>query len=154
MTDANDLSDTQAVDALNYLAEQWLDHRGRQAYAVMQHTYASAQRQAMPLPTWASAGPSADPVVADAARRALDQVRNGDDAEASEWAEAAIIRVTGAGARMIDPISMTIGGLTLIGFVLAARIARVDRQGEKIEFYEGMPDLAGLLREAAGFLKG
>jgi hypothetical protein len=151
--DIKALSDQQAVDAVNLLAESWLDGRGREAYAVMQKARAFTDKNHVDLPLWAIGPAKVTPDVAETCRIILMIVVEGRDAQAGDWARAAVSKITGKKAYAVDPLTLAIGGTNLIGLVLAARVKRIDGKG--VDFEPGLPNgLEKLTKAAGGFLTG
>jgi hypothetical protein len=148
-----ELTDKQAIDAINVVAELWLEEKGRTAYAVMQATYARADQKKVALPPWARGPAQETPELANIARATLTAILEGSDPDARRWAREALRRVEGSKAQVIDPLTLAIGGTFLIGLVLAARVKKIDKSG--VEFYEGLPkELVDLVKAAGTFLKG
>jgi hypothetical protein len=151
VTDVGDLTDEQVVAALRLVGKAWIESRGLEAFAVMQDARTYADRHALALPEW-TFDATADGVPGELCRRALEYVVAGSDAQARNWAHAAIEQVSKAKAYMLDPATLAVGGLVLIGIILAVRVKRVGAGGA--EFYKGLPEeTARLLKAATTFFR-
>ena len=152
MPNISELTDTQAIDAMTLIAELWLEHRGREAYGVMQKTYQSAAETKNQLPAWAMGEASFSSELAEKCRTGLQLMLTGRDPDTRQWVRQAINQVQAPREQAVDPLTLAIGGTIFIGFVLVSRVKKIGPEG--VEFYEGLPEgMAKLLKEAATFLK-
>ena len=106
----SELTDRQAIDAINIVAELWLEEKGRTAYAVMQATYARAELKKVVLPPWAKGPAKETPELANLARATLTAIMEGSDPDARRWAREALRRVETYKVQVVDPLTLAIGG--------------------------------------------
>lgn len=143
----NDISDVAAVEALCKVAREWLQRRGLEVYQIYFETREIAATEFQQLPEWIKRKPEdLKDESGPFARAMLLALCNGTDDEIKEWTNAAIQEVDVAKAHLLDPLTLGIGGLILIGAILAARVKKIG----SVEFYEGIPEnLATVLKAGA-----
>jgi hypothetical protein len=152
MTDVNLLNDDLAVRALSEVTQRWFAERGLQAYAVLRETEGYAHRQNLPIPDWAIDQSLATAESGDASRAALQTLLNAEDPEIQGWTRSAVEKAYRTRAQVVDPVTLTVGGLVLGGLILAARVKKIGSGG--VEFYEGVPEeLANVLEAGANFFQ-
>lgn len=142
-----DLSDLAAVEALCQVAREWLLNRGLDAYQIYHETRETAASRYDQLPIWIKGQPRNELEESGPfARRILATLLVSTDGEVQEWTETAIRKVDESKAHVLDPLTLGIGGLILIGAILAARVKKIGA----VEFYEGIPEnLAAVLKAGA-----
>ena len=135
-----DLNDAAAVEALCGVAHQWLRRRGFEAYQVYYEVGQAAGEKLRELPGWVKSGPDeATEASGTFARAMLRALHEGADAEVGEWTRSAVEKVHEPKAHVLDPVTLGIGGLVLIGAILAARVRKIG----PVEFYEDIPENLG-----------
>ncbi len=140
------LSDQAAVMALSMVAEEWLRQRGLEAHVVIDGARKRTPESYDAVPSWAGDIPTVTAESGDFARRMLAALRSGADEEVSVWTERAIDEVSQAKGHVVEPLSLAIGGVILIGAILAARVKKMG----SVEFYEGVPKELADVMKAAG----
>jgi hypothetical protein len=144
--DLQQLSDNDAVKAISLVGESWMANRGREVYLAFHGTVARAGDAYNGLPGWARDAPVVTKESGEFARRMLAVLNDAQDEEVRVWTEEALRKVHEPKAH-IEPFTLTIGGIILIGAILAARVKKIG----SIEFYEGVPEnLAKVIKAAAG----
>jgi hypothetical protein len=148
MSSIEQLSDAAAVTALLRVASEWAEQRGLEATVVVAQTYGRAGAAVAGSPGWARGAPEPTPEAGIFARRMLEAMVGGLDAEVATWTDQAVKKARAeASAQVLDPISLSIVGVIIIGGILAARVKRIG----SVEFYEGVPkELADVLKAGAG----
>jgi hypothetical protein len=145
--DTKDLSDTAATEALCKVAREWIKNYGLEVYQVYYQIREVTSDKFQKLPAWVKGSP--EEVTDESgqfARDMLTALRNGVDDEVQEWTDSAIQKVNESKAHVLDPLTLGIGGLILIGAILAARVKKIG----PVKFYEGIPDnLADVLKAGA-----
>lgn len=145
----DDISDAAAVEALCKVAQEWLRKRGLEVYQVYSEIREIAANEFQQLPDWVKRKPEKVTDESGTFSRAmLLALSDGTDDEIQEWTSTAIEEVDAAKAHVLDPITLGISGLILIGAILAARVKKIG----SVEFYEGIPEnLANVLKAGASF---
>ena len=143
--DIRQLGDEDAVKALSLVAEAWMANRGREVYLTFHGTIQKAEDSYSSLPDWARKSAKATNESGDFARRMLSSLIDAKDDEVRVWTSDALKTVYDPKAHF-DPITLSIGGLILIGAILAARVRKIG----PVEFYEGVPEnLAKVIKAGA-----
>jgi hypothetical protein len=138
----SELTDAAAVEALSLVAQKWMSSRGLQVYKVYHTVRSKSHASYEHLPAWAKDNPAATNESGTFARQMLLALNDSDDAEVREWTRTALQKVDVARVE-IDPITLAIGGVILIGAILAARVKKMGAA----EFYEGVPqELADVIK--------
>ncbi len=144
------LGNEDAVKALSLVAEAWMINRGREVYLTFHRTIQKAGDSYSSLPDWAREDPTATNESGDFARRMLTALIDAEDEEVRVWTVEALKTVYDPKAHF-DPITLSIGGVILIGAILAARVRKIG----PVEFYEGVPEnLAKVLKAGASIASG
>lgn len=144
--DLESLSDSALIAALAKVAQEWVSNRSAEVTDVLMSTAFAEGASFASLPAWLR-DPSTAPEAAGAiAKESLEAILNGVDDEAATWAATAVREAAEeATAHLIDPISLGIIGVTLIGVILAARVKKIG----KVKFYKGVPKELGSVLGAA-----
>jgi hypothetical protein len=144
-----DLSDQAAVKALSIVSIRWLQQRGVEAILVFQEASRATSRLNTPLPAWAWEKAEANIQSGQYARSMLSCLKNGTDDEISVWVDDAIKDVRRPQGHVLDPVTLSIVGIMLIGGILAARVKKIG----SVEFYEGVPkELADVIKAGSGIV--
>jgi len=150
MIDVSELKDQQAIDAGNFVVQEWIKGAGLEAMALWQAIDKITKTQG---PVEASVGDpklSNPAIVAELSRQMLQVFLDspqGTGPNYRKWAQQGIKEVTEAHGQVFEPVSALITGTVLIGLVLAARIKKVKKDG--LEFYPGLPNLSKLIATAS-----
>ena len=140
------LSDRDSVALLRSIALRWIASPNVDAFLADQRFRLEVDRLAVSVPEWLDAdidSPSRELVAT--CRAALETIADGDDAYARVWLEEGVAALEDVRAQMADPVTLAIGGLTLIGCILALRVRRIG----DVTFYENLPkDLDKVLKSA------
>jgi len=140
------LTDVAAVKALSSIVIAWSNHRGLEALALALQTRHQASTAFDESPDWAKGVPSASPESGAFARKMLGYLASGSDDEVSAWTRSAVKVQLEPRGQAVDPISLSIVGVIIIGGILAARVKKVPGA----EFYEGIPKaLADVMKAGA-----
>jgi hypothetical protein len=149
MTSVSALKDQQAIDAANFVVQEWIKETGLEAIALWQAIDEARKTQA-PIEKAIGDPKLSDPaVVAELSREMLQVFLDSPpgDARYRQWAQQGIQKATEARGQMFEPVSALITGTLLIGLVLAARIKRA-KKGD-VEFYPGLPNLSKFVATAS-----
>jgi hypothetical protein len=140
------LSDEAAVKALSLVAQSWISKRGLESFGAYHEARSRCNNQFTSLPKWLTESPKATKESGKFARRMLGILADSQDEEVSQWTKDAIGKVSSAKGYAIDPLTLAIGGLILIGAILAARVRKIG----SVTFYKGVPkELADVLKAGA-----
>ncbi len=149
--DIQQLGNEAAVEALSLVAQAWMVHRGLEVYKTYHGVRSKAAESYEGLPSWARDAPVATDESADFARRMLTVLSDSSDDEVQLWTQEALEKVQKAQVHAIDPLTLSIGGVILIGAILAARVKKIG----SVEFYKGIPEnLAKVIKAGASLLGG
>jgi hypothetical protein len=144
------LSGPKCVALLRAVARHWIEQPNVEAFVTFQNVQASIRDHAETLPGWLN-GETADPPaeLVAASRAALQAIAEGQSEDAKEWLAAELAEIKQAKGEMIDPVTLSILGATLVGCILAARVKKIG----SVQFYEGVPpELSKILKEASGVI--
>ena len=140
--DVSQLSNAAAVEALSIVARSWIQHKGLEVYKVYYGVRSIIVEQFQGLPTWASDIPEVTDASGEFARKMLMVLNDAEDDEVQAWTRQSFERLDTATAH-VDPVTLGIGGIILIGAILAARVRKIG----PVEFYKDIPDdLANVLK--------
>ena len=143
MNTIDNLSNEVAVKALSIVAKCWIRNRGLEAFIIVGGARRSMLESFSAMPSWAHEQPVANNESGELARKMLTCLKNGNDDEVIVWTDDALHEVSSAKGHVLDPVTLAIGGIILIGSILAARVKRIG----PVEFYEGVPkELAEVLK--------
>jgi hypothetical protein len=130
------LDSVAAVQALRNVAQRWIEHRGLEAFCVIDSIRRTYRTQYEQPPGWLLSNQGSPPdELVSVSKMALDAILDGEDSDSSGWVEVELADLSVARAHVLDPISLAIVGASLIGIILASRVKRLGN----IEFYEGLP---------------
>jgi len=152
MDQITELNDAAAVRALSVVVREWSMARGFEVVAVMMHTRSVDSEKFAQAPAWATAEPQPSAEAGQFARKMLKVLASNDDEYVMEWTERAVEKEwqeqKQVVAQVLDPITLSIVGVILIGAILAARVQKIG----SAEFYEGIPkELASVIKVGASF---
>ena len=143
------LNKEAAVKALSLVARRWLENRGLEAFVVVDGAKRKAESGYQEIPAWASGEASPDDESGDFSRKMLIALSDSEDNEVRSWTSEALREVATAKAYIIDPLTLSIYGVILIGPILAARVKTIGA----VEFYECIPKpLAGVIKAGASII--
>jgi len=143
--DIEQLSDKDAVKGLSLVAEAWMANRGREVYVTFYGTIEKAGDSYSGLPDWSRNAQLSLEESGEFARRMLASLADATDDEVRVWTAEALSSVSDPHVH-IDPITLSIGGIILIGAILAARVRKIG----PVEFYKGIPEgLAKVIKAGA-----
>lgn len=130
------LDGTNAVKILRNVARKWIEARGVEAFVVIDGIRRKHADEYDNLPSWllSPVEAASDELVA-VSKLALSAILDGDDSQAKGWVEDELEDLQQARAQVLDPITLSIVGATIIGIILASRVKKIGN----IEFYEGVP---------------
>jgi hypothetical protein len=134
------LTPVQLVQAVAIVAEQWLKSEGLEAFAAYSEVLHKAAELNISIPDWATWIPASNAETTEACRVALDQLLSTSDSKVRTWAQEAVKEMQTAHPQVLDPVTLSVGGVVLVGLILAGRVKKVGPKG--VEFYKGLP--AGL----------
>jgi hypothetical protein len=143
MSEVENLSDREAITAVQSLVTHWVETRGIEVLVAWQALNQAAGGEQLPAPLLSSSDD--DAAAAVICRKILAVVIDGNAPAARGWAIGSIAAARQPKAQILDPISLAIIGATAIGLVLAARVKRIGNA----EFNEGLPEGTGKLVSAA-----
>lgn len=147
MNQIADLSNEAAVKALSIVAKRWIRQRGLEAFIVVNGARCAKPRSFSTAPSWASGEPVASAESGEFSRKMLVHLKAGSDDEVSVWTDDALREVSHSQAYVVDPVTLAIGGIILIGAILAARVKKIG----SIEFYKGIPkELSDVMKAGSG----
>lgn len=135
-TRIQDLDGTAAVQILRNVARKWIEFRGVEAFIVIDDIRRKYRDSYENLPSWINkpADTASDELIT-LSKLALNAILDGEQSEARDWVEAELADVQLARAQVVDPLTLTIVGATIIGIILASRVKKLGNT----EFYEGVP---------------
>lgn len=141
------LNDDTAVMVLRTVARKWLEHRGVEAFVVIDKTRREVGSKYDKLPDWLVDLPEdASKQLVDLSKLALKTIVDGEDYQSKSWIEEELKDLEQAHAHALDPISLAIFGATIIGIILAARVKKIG----DIEFFKGVPrEVTDIVKHAA-----
>jgi hypothetical protein len=143
----HDLSNAAALEVLQIVVEKWISERGLEFYRAYSEVLGGTGNAFLALPAWITGTPTVSDKAGKLARHLLIYLAQSRDDEVKLWTQNAIDEVADPEVHMIDPLTLTILGVIVIGAILAARIGPVDIEGGRVEFYEGLPpELADILK--------
>lgn len=130
------LDGKDAVQILRNVARKWIEQPGVEAFVVIdgiRRTYGISYDNP---PSWLLDPPekASDELIA-LSKLALSAILEGEQSQPRNWVEDELEDLKQARAHVLDPISLTIIGGTIIGIILASRVKKIGN----IEFYEGVP---------------
>lgn len=150
MTSVSELKDQQAIDAAEFVVQEWIKASGLEAVALSQAIDKLANTQ-NPIEPSVADPKHRDPVVIARLSREMLQIflenPQGRGPNYRKWAQQGIQKVTAAQGQVLEPVSAFIAGSLFIGLVLAARVKKVSKEG--VEFYQGLPNLSKLIAAAS-----
>jgi hypothetical protein len=130
------LNDDTAVEILRIVARKWLEHRGVEAFVVIDETRRKAGSKYENLPKWIfERSEHASKQLVDISKLTLKTIVDGEDDQSKGWIEEELKDLKQAHAHALDPISLAIVGATIIGIILAARVKKIS----DVEFFKGVP---------------
>jgi hypothetical protein len=144
------LDGISAVQILRNVARKWIDHRGPEAFIVID----GIRRKYGPgydnPPPWLLDPPErASAELVALSKRALSAILEGEQSEPRDWVEDELDNSRQARAHVLDPLTLTIVGATLIGIILASRVKKIGNT----EFYEGVPkETVDIVKHATSIL--
>jgi hypothetical protein len=149
-TRIQDLSNANAVQMLRNVARRWIDTRGLEAFIVvdaLRRKYPAAYEEP---PSWLLASPAtATGELAALSKLALSAMLDGERSEVANWVEDELDELQQARAQVLDPITLTIVGSTIIGIILASRVKKIG----DVAFFKGVPkETVEMLKHATSVL--
>jgi hypothetical protein len=141
------LNDDTAVEVLRTVARKWLEHRGVEAFVVIDEIRRKVGPKYDNFPDWMVDRPEdASKQLVDLSKLALKTIIEGEDHQSKSWIEEELQDLEQAHAHALDPISLAIVGATIIGIILAARVKNIG----DMKFYKGVPrEVADIVEQAA-----
>jgi len=144
------LTDVQLVQAVALVAQRWLKDEGLEAFKAYSEVVQKSAELDVALPEWAMGKPAPNKETAEACSVALDLLLSTPDSKVRTWAQAAVKETQTARPNVLDPFTLSVGGVVLVGVILAARVKKVGPKG--VEFYKGLP--TGLSKLLEGLFGG
>jgi hypothetical protein len=118
------------------VARRWIEQPNAEAFVTFQRFRTSIGDKREHVPKWLEGAPAdASADLVKTSRVALEVIATGEREDARAWLSAELARMQQAQAQMLDPVTLTIAGATLIGCILAARVKKIG----SAEFYQGIP---------------
>lgn len=131
------LNDYTAVEILRTVARRWLEHRGVEAFVVIDGIRRKVGSKYDNVPDWIFERPEdASKQLVGLSKLTLKTIVDGEDHQSKSWVEEEIQDLKQAHAHALDPISLAIVGATIIGIILAARVKKIG----DAEFFKGVPE--------------
>jgi hypothetical protein len=130
------LDSKDAVQVLRNVARKWIERRGVEAFVVIDGIRRTYSANYDNPPSWLLDPPekASDELVA-LSKLALSAILEGEESQPGSWVEDELDNLEQARAHVLDPVSLTIIGGTLIGIILASRVKQIGN----VKFYEGVP---------------
>jgi hypothetical protein len=130
------LDGISAVQILRNVARKWIEQKGLEAFVVIDNIRRSFGVSYDNPPSWLLDPPeTASSELVALSKLALSEILEGEQSEPRNWVEDELENQESARAHVLDPVTLTIVGATLIGLILASRVKKIGNT----EFYEGVP---------------
>lgn len=129
------LNDEQAIFVLKKLTKKWLDSRGFEVYSIVSNAQYKSGIYLQNLPSSLIEDDAKNEELGMLSKYTLEFIVGGDDDEVIDWTNKILKEVEETKAQSIDPITLGVIGICIIGLVLAARVKKIGR----VEFYKGVP---------------
>ncbi len=139
-----------AVQILRNVARKWIEQPGVEAFIVIDGIRRKYGANYDNPPSWLLAPPEqASEELIALSKMALSAILEGEQSQPRDWVEDELEDIEQARAHILDPLSLSIVGATLIGIILASRVKQIGN----IKFYEGVPkETVEIIKEATSIM--
>lgn len=146
------LSQDDAIYLLKQASLKWLDLNGIEAYTVFTRfrDFTDKSRIILPEAILLEEGIEGQEIE-NIAKLSLLNIVEGHNFEIANWIKEKLSEFYQTNAQAISIGVIAVGGLVLMGIILAARVSEIG----SVKFYKGIPkELSEILKQASGIIHG